>query len=144
VHCTYLAADGSSKADIEKLKAIFGPIAGGAVRFDTPRTGQWHAVAEGIETALSVATACSMPAWAALSASGIKNLVLPPEATHLVICADHDVSGTGECAARDAAARWLSEGRRVRIAVPPEAGADFNDVLTGRTAANRNEAPNVA
>ena len=94
VHCTYLRSDGSGKADTEKPKAIFGPVAGGAVRFGTPHVGQWPAVAEGIETALSVAMACSMPAWAA---SGIKNLLLPPEATHVVICADHDASGAPRC-----------------------------------------------
>jgi len=70
---------------------------------------------------------------AALSADGIKNLVLPPEASHVAICADNDASGTGERAAHDAAARWLIEGRRVRIALPPEVGTDFNDLLrTGR------------
>jgi hypothetical protein len=134
VHCTYLLPDGSGKADIKKPKAIFGRAAGGAARFGTPRAGQWLAVGEGVETTLSVATACAMPAWAALSADGIKNLVLPPpEASHIVICADNDASGTGERAAHDAAARWLIEGRRVRIALPPEVGTDFNDLLrTGR------------
>jgi len=144
VHCTYLLPDGSGKANVEKPKAIFGPCAGGAVRFGPPRAGEWLAVAEGIETALSVALACSMLAWAALSAGGIRNLVLPREATHVVICADHDANGTGERAAHDAAARWLAEGRRVRVAMPPESGADFNDVLTGRTAAKINEARHVA
>jgi len=144
VHCTYLRPDGSGKADIEKPKAIFGPSGGGAVRLGAPRTGQWLAVAEGIETALSVAMACSMPAWAALSATGIKNLVLPPEATLVLICADHDASGAGERAAHDAAARWLAEGRRVPVAMPPEVGADFNDVLTGRAADKIDEARNVA
>jgi putative DNA primase/helicase len=85
-----------------------------------------------------------MPVWAALSARGIENLVLPREATHVVICADHDASGIGERAARDAAARWLAEGRRVRIAMSPELGADFNDVLTGVTSAKINEARHVA
>jgi hypothetical protein len=70
VHCTYLRSDGSGKAAIEKPKAIFGPVAGGAVRFAMPRQGQWFAVGEGLETTLSVAAACSMPAWAALSAGG--------------------------------------------------------------------------
>jgi putative DNA primase/helicase len=132
IHATYLRPDGSGKADIPKReqKACFGPIAGGAVRLGTPRRDNWLGVAEGIETALSVAVACAIPVWAALSAAGIKNLVLPPDATHVLICADHDESGTGERAARDAAARWLAEGRRVRIAIPPLAGTDFNDVLT--------------
>jgi phage/plasmid primase-like uncharacterized protein len=136
VHCTYLRPDGGGKADVERQKAMFGPVRGGAVRFAVPRAGKWLAIAEGVETALSVAVACSMPAWAALSAAGIKNLILPAEATHLVICADHDLSGTGMRAAHDAGARWLAEGRHVRIAIPPEAGTDFSDVISGRVAVN--------
>jgi hypothetical protein len=133
VHCTYLRPDGSAKADLPKneQRAFFGPVSGGAVRFGMPRAGTWLAVAEGIETALAVVAACVMPAWAALSAGGMRALVLPAEATHILIAADHDLSGTGERAAHDAAARWLGEGRRVKIAQPPECGADFNDVLTG-------------
>jgi putative DNA primase/helicase len=130
VHTTYLKPDGSGTADIEKPKAMFGPVAGGAVRFGTPCEGERLAVAEGIETALSVAVACSMPAWAALSAVGIKNLILPPQATHVIICADHDASGTGQRAAHSAAQRFLIEGRRVRIARPPKYGTDFNDLLS--------------
>ena len=131
VHCTYLRLDGTGKADIQKSKAIFGPVAGGAVRFGAPRAGEWLAVAEGLETALSVMVACLMPAWAALSAGGIKNLILPPEATHIVVCADNDANGTGERAAENAAARWLAEGRRVRVAMPPEPDTDMADVLAG-------------
>jgi len=144
VHITFLLPDGRGKAAVEKEKVTFGPVGGGATRFDTPRAGEWLALAEGIETALSVAIACPMPAWAALSAGGIKSLVLPPEATHVIICADNDANATGERAARDAAARWLAEGRRVRIAMPPERGTDFNDVLTGRGAATMREARHVA
>ena len=61
----------------------------------------------------------------------------------LLSAADHDANGTGERAAHDAAARWLAEGRRVRIAMPPEPGADFNDVLIGRAAAKIDEARHV-
>jgi putative DNA primase/helicase len=146
VHCTYLRPDGSDKADLPKheQRACFGPVSGGAVRLGMPRSGDWSAVSEGIETGLSIAAACSMPTWAALSAGGIKNLTLPPEATHVVICADHDASGTGERDAHDAAARLIAEGRCVRIAMPPAPGADFNDVLMGRVAAEINEARHVA
>jgi putative DNA primase/helicase len=134
VHCTSLRPDGSSKADVEKPKAMFGLVGGGAVRFGTPAVGEWFAVAEGIETALSLTVACSIPAWAALSAGGIKNLILPPEATHVVICADHDLSGTGQRAADLAARRFMAEGRRVRVAKPPKGGTDFNDLLRGGAA----------
>jgi putative DNA primase/helicase len=50
-------------------------------------------------------------------------LILPAEVRDVLIAADHDASGAGERAARIAAARWLAEGRRVRIAIPPEPGA---------------------
>ena len=144
IHATYLRADGSGTAAIAKPKAMFGPVGGGAVRLGIPRAGEWLAVAEGIETALSVAVACAMPAWAALSAGGIRALVLPREATHVVICADHDVSGTGQRAALDAAQRWLAEGRHVRIAMPPEPDTDMADVLLGHDYARSNEARHVA
>jgi putative DNA primase/helicase len=144
VHRTYLRADGSGKANVEPDKASLGPVGGGAVRLGMPRPGEWFAVAEGIETALAVATACSTPAWAALSAGGIKKLMLPRQATHVIIAADHDASGTGQRAARDAAQRWLAEGRRVRIAVPPEPDTDFADMLTVDTVAATVEARHVA
>jgi hypothetical protein len=90
-----------------------------------PLTGEWFAVGEGIETVLAVVVSCGIPGWAALSESGIRALVLPPEATHVIICTDHDASGVGVRAAHDAAARWLGEGRHVRIAMPPVPETDF-------------------
>jgi hypothetical protein len=129
VHATYLKPDGSGKAVIHKPKVMFGPVAGGAVRFGMPRAGQWFAVAEGIESLLSISVACAVPGWAALSAGGIRSLILPVDAARVVICADHDASGTGQRAAHDAAARWLSEGRRVRIAMPSEPDSDMADLL---------------
>jgi putative DNA primase/helicase len=128
---TYLRADGSDKADIPKdwQKRALGPIGGGAVRLGMPQPGSWFAVGEGIETILSVMTACAVPGWAALSAGGLRALILPPEATHVVVCADNDLNGIGQRAAHDAAERWLFEGRRVRLAIPPDAGTDFNDLL---------------
>ena len=53
----------------------------------------------------------------------------PPLASLVIVAADHDRNGVGERAARIAAGRWLVEGRRVRIAMPPEPGSDFNDLL---------------
>src|SRR4051794_23463567 len=92
-------------------------------------------VSEGIETAAAAMTATGSPVWAALSTSGMVSLVLPPLplAATVVILADHDANGAGERAARAAAARWLAEGRRVRIALPPVPGTDFNDILSGAT-----------
>lgn len=145
IHRTYLRANGHGKARIEPAKASLGPVAGGAVRFGMPREGEWLAIAEGIESALSLATAYALPCWAALSANGIKSLVLPPEASMVLICADNDVSDTGQRAAYDAAERFLREGRRVRVAIPPEVGTDFNDLLCSAAPNNvQGEARDVA
>jgi hypothetical protein len=78
-----LRPDGNGKADLPKnlQRAFFGPVAGGAVWFGNPQPGEWLVVAEGIESALSVALACGLCAWAALSASGIEHLVLPADGT---------------------------------------------------------------
>jgi len=86
-------------------------------------------VGEGIETCLAAMQATGMPAWAALSTSGLLALVLPDIVRDVIVLADGD--DAGEAAAQDAALRWKREGRRVRIARPPH-GLDFNDMLLGR------------
>jgi putative DNA primase/helicase len=144
VHRTYLRPDGSGKAADEAAKASLGPIAGGAVQLATIQPGRWTLIAEGIETALSVGQSCGLPAWAALSAGGIRNLVLPAEACMLLICADNDGNGVGQRAANAAAERFLAEGRRVRIALPPISGLDFNDLLRGSASAHIDEKRHVA
>jgi hypothetical protein len=84
-------------------------------------------VGEGIETCLAAMSApTGMPAWAALSTSGLRTLQLPDGVRDVIILADGD--DPGEAAARHAAARWKREERRVRIAQPPP-GLDFNDGL---------------
>jgi putative DNA primase/helicase len=130
IHRTYLARNGGAKAPVDPEKMMLGPCRGGAVRLGRVQADQWLIVAEGIETTLSVMEASALPGWAALSAGGIRNLILPPEAAMVLICADNDANGTGLRAAEEAAERFLREGRRVRIAAPPMPGTDFNDVLT--------------
>jgi putative DNA primase/helicase len=130
IQCIYLRSNGSDKAPVEPDKAFFGRVKGGAVRLGAPRENQWFLVGEGIETTLSAAALYGVsPAWAALSAKGIENLVLPSEARMVLICADHDRNGVGQSAACDAATRWGAEGRRIRIEMPSEPGSDFNDLL---------------
>ncbi len=144
VHRTYLRPDGSGKAAVETVKASLGPTAGGAVQLATIQPGCWTLIAEGIETALSVGQSCGLPAWAALSAGGIRNLILPTEARLVLICADNDPNGTGQRASQSAAERFLAEGRRVRIALPPTSRLDFNDLLRNSASAHVDENPNVA
>jgi len=137
VHRTYLTPDG-----YRRDRATLGPIGGGAVRLAA--AGELLMISEGVETGLSAQQACALPCWAAISTSGLKALVLPPTVRVVVILADQDENSAGERAARMAADRWLAEGRRVRIAKPPQPGTDFNDVMLGRAYARIREARNVA
>jgi hypothetical protein len=130
IHRTYLRADGIGKAGIATPKMSLGAIAGGAVRLGP--AGPKIAVAEGIETSLSIAQSCpGLSVWASLSTSGMRALVLPDQACEVVLCPDGDASG--EEAALAAAKRFVGEGRVVRIA-RPDRGADFNDMILGAAA----------
>jgi putative DNA primase/helicase len=129
VHLTYLAPDGSQKATLAPERRSLGPVGGGAVRLAP--AAETLMVGEGIETCLSAAQATALPAWAALSTSGLKALVLPPIVSTVIILVDNDICGAGDAAARAAGWRWLAEGRRVRLARPPVPGTDFNDVIMG-------------
>lgn len=126
VHRTYLARDGKGKAPVEPAKMTLGAVGGFAVHLG--EVGEKLIVAEGIETALSVQQSTGIPAWSAISAGGMRQLILPPLplASEIIIAADAD--SVGIKSAQDAAARWRREGRTVRIAMPPD-GKDFNDVL---------------
>src|SRR5260221_626136 len=128
IHRTWRQPDGLAKASFSEPRLSLGPIGGGAVRLPPP--GELLLVGDGIETTASGMAATRLPAWAALSATGLERLILPSlPLPAFIILADNDVNGTGEKAAQKAAPRWLAEGRRVRIAIPPEPGSDFNDLL---------------
>jgi putative DNA primase/helicase len=132
---TFLATDGSQKATFRKPRLFLGLASGGAVCLGDVNPKDELVIGEGIESTLSYMQMHSLPGWAALSACGIKNLVLPPEARRVVIAADNDETGVGRMAALAAMRRWAGEMRRVRIDVPPEPGTDWNDVLAGRARA---------
>jgi hypothetical protein len=126
IHRTFLARDGAGKALVEPPKMMLGPCRGGAVCLAEP--GEVLMVGEGIESSLAAMQATGRPAWAALSTSGLRSLDLPKDVRDVIVLADGDKAG--EVAARTCAWRWKREGRRVRIARPPQ-GMDFNDLLVG-------------
>lgn len=129
LHRTYLALDGTAKAALATPRMSLGHVGGGVIRLASPNAGL-IGIAEGVETALAVMTACpSLPTWAALSAGNIAELSLPPEIDRVVICADHDASGVGFEAARKLATQMADRGKRAWIALPPGMGDDFNDLL---------------
>ena len=127
VHRTFLAPDGTGKANVTPAKKSLGQIGGGAVWLSPP--AKVMCVAEGIETALSCLQATGIACAAALSTGGMRKLLLPPMplASEVIIAADNDTPGIE--AAMATAQRLHHEGRRVRIATPPTPGTDFNDML---------------
>lgn len=127
VHRTYLRQDGTGKASIDPDRAMLGCCAGGAVRL-AESTGPL-AVAEGIETALSLA--CGLlrrPAtiWATLSTSGMRGMRLPPKTGQLTIASDGD--SAGHEAAHALAERAHAAGWAVSLLPAPER-RDWNDIL---------------
>ena len=115
---------------------MFGPFGGGFVQLyegELDPTSKL-VIAEGIETALSAAQiAGGLPAIAALSANNLPKIT-PPLAAEYIIAADHDEPGLK--GARALAARLVRAGHFVRLAIPPRAGADWNDVLLERLVKN--------
>lgn len=138
IHRTFLAVSAGevAKAAIEPVRASLGPIGGGVVCLGSVAPGRPLIVGEGIESTTSAALLLDGAPWAALSAGNLARLALPPAAQDVVIAADADA--VGERAAWEAATRWRSEGRSVRVAFPDRQGADFNDLIReGHHAAQR-------
>jgi hypothetical protein len=137
VHRTFLTTDGR-KAPVPKVRkfmsaALSGATTGGAIRLY--RHGEALAVCEGIETALSVRLMTRLAVWAAGSASGIGNLVIPPDVRLVAICADYDAQPQAfEQGPQKLAQRLVQEGRRAKIVLPEHVGTDWNDVLRDATA----------
>lgn len=127
IHRTYLKPDGSGKADVEPAKAMLGNCAGGAVQL--VKADGALVVCEGVETGLSLASGLlQRPAtiWAAMSASGMGNLRLPPTPARLTIATDGDSAGRD--AAHNLADRAHKLGWAVSLLHAPD-GKDWNNVL---------------
>ncbi|MEM9625347.1 MAG: toprim domain-containing protein [Pseudomonadota bacterium] len=129
VHRTFLQRHGAGKAPVSPAKMMLGSCRGAAVRLAHAEAELM--VGEGIETCLAAMQVAGIPAWAALSTSGLRTLDLPEHIKSVIVLADGDEPG--EAAAKACAGRWKREGRAVRIAWPPK-GRDFNDLLMSHTA----------
>jgi hypothetical protein len=124
VHRTWLARDGSGKAPIAAPRRAMGRLLGNGVRFGAVE--HVVAVGEGIETMLALrCTLPRMPMIAALSASHLAALILPPGLRRICVAQDSDPSGPGAAAALTARAGQASIEP---IALSPRL-ADFNDDL---------------
>jgi hypothetical protein len=135
-HRTFLLPDGSGKApeikagnQLLRSKSILGNW--GVIRLcPDEEVGRALAIAEGIETAMSVMQFMGWgPAvWAAGSAGKLSSLPVLDGIEALHIYADHDTAGF--TSSRECAARWLQDDREVFLNDPPE-GKDWNDIARG-------------
>jgi putative DNA primase/helicase len=126
LHRTWINADGT-KANVDPPRMLLGGHrkAGGVIRLwpdEAVTTGL--AVAEGIETALSLAHSYR-PAWACIDAGNLAALPVLPGIECLVIGADHDEAGLR--AAEACAERWEAAGVDVVAIAPQTARSDWND-----------------
>lgn len=147
-HRTWLAEGDAGtwrKAPLRDPKKSLGTFAGGFIPLWRGRSrkplakaphGETVAIAEGIETALSVALACpELRVLAAVALANMKRIELPATVTRVVICADNDRGNPkAQALVQQAAERFAAQGRAVGIAKPP-VGKDFNDTLKAETAA---------
>jgi putative DNA primase/helicase len=131
-HFTFLQAGGVNgpvrKAATDACKLTLGQLRYGGVWL-TPvdKIDEQLAVAEGIETALSVQQITNLPTVAALSAAGMRSLRWPPQVRRLWIAADNDEVGRG--AAKVLLERALRAGLQAHIKLPARGKNDFNDLL---------------
>jgi hypothetical protein len=130
LHWTWLTADGSGKAKLDKPRLLKKgyPKKGGVVRlWPDEEVSHGLCVAEGIETALSAANGFT-PIWSCIDAGNLGTLPVLDGIDCLTVVADHDPEGLR--AADACGRRWLDAGCEVRIWRAPVEGEDFNDFVT--------------
>jgi Toprim domain len=127
-HFTFLQGGGPNGPVVKAAKLTLGQLRHGGVWL-TPieQIGEQLAVAEGIETALSVMQLTKLPTVAALSAAGMRSLRWPPQVRRLWIAADNDQAGLK--AAEMLLERALRAGLQAPIKIPAGGQNDFNDLL---------------
>lgn len=140
LHRTYLAHDGSGKADVPVPKKVMSrasdrPLSGGACRMDTV-PGVLLNLAEGLETALSVREISGLPTWPTYSANLMETIEVPEHVRYVAFWGDFDPhNNRGQMAAEKGVQRMREQGRKA-VAIyptyalrPGEHKLDWNDAL---------------
>lgn len=145
VHCTFLRADGSGKADVAEPKLMRGVAKGSAIWLTHGDSGAppWEAQGEigtfipmeGIENALSVAL--GIPE-ARVAACGSFDLMMaldtrPAVFDPVIYGLDNDDNPNADDTIADRIDWLKAEGKDARTMRPPAGFKDFNDVLRGKT-----------
>jgi putative DNA primase/helicase len=140
LHRTWLKADGTGKADLDKPRLLLaGHRSDGVVRLWPDEDVHLGLVlGEGIETCLAAERAGYTPSWAALSGGTLAAFPVLPGLEGITILADHDEPNpkTGKRAGIEAARavieRYVAAGsdpeRDLRVVLPPTEGEDAADL----------------
>jgi len=142
VHCTFLRADGTAKADVAKPKLMLGEVRYAVARLTRGSSGlSWEEAAangvldtlvigEGIETMLSVATvAPEARIVAAGSADNIANAYIDHPCVDQVIVAQDADTGASAADRRARIIAALQEGGKPVVEMMPGEAGDFNDLI---------------
>lgn len=143
IHRTYLTVDGY-KAPVAFPKKLMrypgNKVTGGAIRLDGSVTSVL-AVAEGLETALSVMEGTALPVWCVINANMLEKFTPPSFVAKVIVFADKDLptkqhpSGHGQDAAKKLVQRLWQMNIRASLAIPVgdippgRKSLDWNDVL---------------
>ena len=129
----YLDPKTGNKAPVDVAKKTFGVLGHDTfgVLLNKGSDNSKIAVAEGIETGLSIKEARpELTIYAGLGINQLGKVPLVPETKEVLICADNDGDKAGSQRILKQAIHALSHrGLTVKIAIPPLAKSDFNDVL---------------
>jgi ATP-dependent exoDNAse (exonuclease V) alpha subunit len=134
VQCIYLDPKTANKLNVKVPKRSFGPQEGAAVLVQKAQyilnVGYQYALAEGPETALSVAHSDkNLGVYVTLSVSNFGNIPISSAIKDILLCADNDGINADSNKALQNAIEILSErGLNVSVAKPLDC-KDFNDVL---------------
>ena len=127
LHRTWVNADGSKSLSPARMLLGGHRKSGGVIRlWPDAAVTMGLAIAEGIETALSMAHGYT-PVWAVIDSGNMAAFPVLAGIESLVIAADNDPAGTR--AADACARRWTLAGREVHVVMPDTEKSDLNDVL---------------
>jgi putative DNA primase/helicase len=141
LHRTWIAQDGSGKAEIDKPRLLLARHrSDGVIRlWPDEEVTLGLVLGEGVETALAAARGSLTPVWATMSASNLAALSVLPGIEGITILVDHDKPNqkTGEragiAAAHELIGRYAGGGfdpeRDIRVILPPTEGEDAADLV---------------
>jgi hypothetical protein len=128
IHRTWITSTGKADVNPPRLFAAGQSIKGGVIRlWGDEYVGGGLGIAEGIETALSLAHAMT-PVWAVMDAGHLAAFEVMAGVECLTIAADNDAAGIA--AVEACASRWINAGHTVYVTKQQE--NDLNDYVMGQ------------